>query len=259
MDINGIRFSQKTTFGAHLYRREGEIAKIIFENEDLGIRKMIIDDSGYICGFPGIAHPDLVSKYSKRYLDERVRFRSDIRLLDDHYAFIWQIQPDGRYWEDSDGFGGSSDPEIDLYARLDETGTFIEPFRLYCIESEKLYGTDIEEEMVRILDSKEDPYSALLSRVPQMVSEMRNYINIPEKGTVSYNIPGTVFQATLSLNEENSKWYVEAGMTKRFSGVSRVGFLLFAPLEEQKQYLNSKLAEEEAEKEFRHLFRYTRE
>ena len=68
MSIEDIRFSQTHTFGDHLYRREGQIAEIILENTKTGLRKTIVDDTGRIMGFPGIAHPELVSLYYKGYL-----------------------------------------------------------------------------------------------------------------------------------------------------------------------------------------------
>ena len=92
MSIDDIRFSQTRTFGDHLYRREGEKAEIIFKNTRTGIRKTIVDDAGRIIGFPGIAHPELVSSYYKRCLGDRIRFSSYISLLDGQYALIWQIQ-----------------------------------------------------------------------------------------------------------------------------------------------------------------------
>ncbi len=68
MSIEDIKFSQMQTFGNHLYRRDGQIAEIIFVNTRTGIRKTIVDDRGMILRFPGVAHPDLVSMYSKGHL-----------------------------------------------------------------------------------------------------------------------------------------------------------------------------------------------
>ena len=258
MDLTGITFSQDSTFGDHLYRRKGETAEIIFYNKSLDTQKVIVDDSGLIADFPGIAHPDLISRYSGWYEDHRVRFHSFIKELDGYYAFVWQTQPEGRYWEDSDGFGGTSDPEINLYARMDETGSFLEPFRFYSIEDEKLYGTSLEEEMVQILESKEDPLACLLGQVPRMLSQMRSYLEKPEKGTVSYLIPGTVYEASFSLKKEGGKWYVKLSLTKRFSDVSYSYFLLFAPLEELKQFLNTEEAVNKAEDILSYLFSHAK-
>ncbi len=65
MVIDDIKFSQMQSFCNHLYRRDGQIVEIIFENTSTGIRKAIISDYGMILGFPELVHPDLVSLYSK--------------------------------------------------------------------------------------------------------------------------------------------------------------------------------------------------
>ena len=44
MSIKDIRFSQMTTFGDQLYRRKGQIAEILMENNRTGVRKTIVDD-----------------------------------------------------------------------------------------------------------------------------------------------------------------------------------------------------------------------
>ena len=161
MSMEDMHFNQLTTFGDHLYRHKDEIAEIIMENTRAGIQKTIVDDDGMIADFPGFAYPKLVSLYSDGVPTAQIRFRSDISRLGGQYALIWQIQPDGRYWEDDDGFGGTSDDEIDLYARMDETGHFIEPFHFYSIGSSKLYGTDAEEQLMQTLQMKGDPLASL--------------------------------------------------------------------------------------------------
>lgn len=40
----------------------------------------------------------------------------------------WEIQPDGRYFEDEDGFGAEHFPEIWLYSAMNTKGEFIQPF-----------------------------------------------------------------------------------------------------------------------------------
>lgn len=42
----------------------------------------------------------------------------------------WQINPDGRYYEDEDGFGMTDDEEIALIGKIDRTGEVTERFRL---------------------------------------------------------------------------------------------------------------------------------
>ncbi len=48
--------------------------------------------------------------------------------VDGACCFCWEIQPDGRYWADEDGFGMENEEEIWLYALLDREGQFITGF-----------------------------------------------------------------------------------------------------------------------------------
>jgi len=41
----------------------------------------------------------------------------------------WQINPDGRYYMDEDGYGMTDDTEIALWGKIDRTGLVVEPFR----------------------------------------------------------------------------------------------------------------------------------
>jgi len=43
----------------------------------------------------------------------------------------WQINPDGRYYMDDDGFGMTDDEEITLLGKIDRTGKVVVPFS-YC-------------------------------------------------------------------------------------------------------------------------------
>ncbi len=139
---NGPQLSQWVTFGDHLYRYEGEVAAVEFVNKEYGIRKWIVDNNGYIQNYPGLENPEewLDAWESERELEPQICFRTDFTLMDDNtILMVWEIQPDGRYWEDEDGFGGKSDSEIRLYTYLDEKGNFTAPFRTYNIGIKKFY------------------------------------------------------------------------------------------------------------------------
>ena len=43
--------------------------------------------------------------------------------------FFWMVQPDGRYWEDEDGFGAEKNIEITLLAKFDKNGKFVTKFQ----------------------------------------------------------------------------------------------------------------------------------
>lgn len=134
--------SQYVTFGAHLYRQKGEVAEVVFIHRAQHIQRTIIDDDGCICDFPGFGEPDEIRKHleSEKLPKPVIRFRTDFRRESDgRFLMIWEIQPDGRYWEDDDGFGGTSDVEVCLYSHIDGEGYFTDPFRLYSIGSKTIY------------------------------------------------------------------------------------------------------------------------
>ena len=41
----------------------------------------------------------------------------------------WQINPDGRYYMDEDGYGMTDDEEIQLIGAIDRTGKVVEKYR----------------------------------------------------------------------------------------------------------------------------------
>ena len=50
-----------------------------------------------------------------------------------------QVQPDGMYWQDEDGYRGTSDEEVRLYTFLDSKGNFTGPFQIYNVGCRKYY------------------------------------------------------------------------------------------------------------------------
>lgn len=44
----------------------------------------------------------------------------------------WQINPDGRYYMDSDGYGMTDDEEINLHGYIDRQGKVVEKFTYHC-------------------------------------------------------------------------------------------------------------------------------
>ena len=41
---------------------------------------------------------------------------------------MWQINPDGRYYMDDEGFGMTDDKEVALWGKIDRTGKVVVPF-----------------------------------------------------------------------------------------------------------------------------------
>ena len=128
----GPYLTQTVVFGAHLYRQPGEDSSVYFVDEKQGIRKMLINEDGLIQNCPGFVEEDCwVKALSSQTVGSRIHFRTSFEPRVGRWIMLWQIQPDGRYWEDEDGFGGESDPEITLYTYVDLQGEFTGPFRIY--------------------------------------------------------------------------------------------------------------------------------
>lgn len=63
-------------------------------------------------------------------------YPSFIRLFKNGVAEVaWQLNPDGRYYMDDDGFGMTDDKEINIYGFIDKTGTIVVKFQ--AIDSSK--------------------------------------------------------------------------------------------------------------------------
>lgn len=92
-------------------------------------KRCIVDEHGMIQNFPGIVEGDWRS--SLEYpLDRKTQFRFWIYAYKDGKAPVeWTLQPDGRYFEDEDGFGGENCEEIVLRSYIDTNGCFTEPFK----------------------------------------------------------------------------------------------------------------------------------
>jgi hypothetical protein len=100
--------------------------------------KTIVDSSGKIIDFPGVVEEKVWTDEFLGTLSPYVRYRTEFnKCADGTYIMLWEIQPDGRYWADSDGFGAEHDSEIILYSYIDDKGNFLEPFRGYSVDSKR--------------------------------------------------------------------------------------------------------------------------
>ena len=98
--------------------------------DDPSFRRCIIDERGIIRSFPGFEMGDWC-KGLEFPMDNKVRFRFWIYRFEDGFASVsWTLQPDGRYFEDEDGFGAEHFDEITLKCRIDKNGNFNGKFTL---------------------------------------------------------------------------------------------------------------------------------
>lgn len=98
------------------------------KHDDKSFRRELLRNQQFV-DFPGLSH----GKWEKEIAMERVikenRFTSFIYpFIDGKAAFGWMVQPDGRYWEDEDGYGMTPDNAVILYALFNKEGRFITPF-----------------------------------------------------------------------------------------------------------------------------------
>lgn len=72
-------------------------------------------------------------------------FRNGVARVD------WQLNPDGRYYQDDDGFGMTDDEEIEIYGFIDTNGNVLIKFRAIKDSSELEVMRKEEEEKVKAL------------------------------------------------------------------------------------------------------------
>ena len=97
--------------------------------DDPSFERCIVNRCGEIENFPGIEEGKWMERL-ERPLSNKTKFRFWIYKYKDGKASVeWTLQPDGRYFEDEDGFGGENCEEITLYSSIDTNGFFTEPFK----------------------------------------------------------------------------------------------------------------------------------
>ena len=66
----------------------------------------------------------------------------------------WQINPDGRYWMDDDGFGMTSDVEVEIYGYINKEGKVVGKFRLPSEKDKNVDYRKLAEE--KVLSNKKE-------------------------------------------------------------------------------------------------------
>lgn len=98
------------------------------KHDDTSFRAEILRNQQFV-NFPGLVHGKWEEDTERRGVKEVNQFASRIYpFVGETAVFQWMVQPDGRYWEDEDGYGGYDDYEVVLYALLNKEGRFITPF-----------------------------------------------------------------------------------------------------------------------------------
>lgn len=226
---------------------------VVFENAYLGVRETIVDANGRIQNFPGIAHPEVVSAYTTRYTFERIEFRSTIKNLDGAWALVWLVEPDGSYWEDHFVYGVGPQPQVRLYARLDERGRFCEPFRLYDVDNTLVFGSGAEEELVASMADERDALAYLKGEVGAMAGEVASRLRMSGEVSVSRLLPGTCLVATLTAQRRDYECLAGVCVDRRFARVWPQEFARRRGASDLGWYLASDEGAADAMRAFQHL------
>lgn len=122
-----IYFTQRVIFGS---LHPNEDSTIVFVNRAKCIRRVIVDRNGVIADFPGVEGMYDVSP--------QIRYRTSIETTPGgRFYMLWEVEPDGRFYGDENGFGMEDGEELRLYAFIDDEGNFEGKFRIYDRESEQ--------------------------------------------------------------------------------------------------------------------------
>ncbi len=127
-------------FGPKL-NNENDEGLVYYIDDERSIKNMVINAKGEFCNFPGVIENEFWLKELSDIsaLNNKIRFRTSIENFDGKFAILWNIQPDGRYWEDEDGFGATNDLEITLYSFLDIDGNIAQPFKIFRLGTKTYY------------------------------------------------------------------------------------------------------------------------
>lgn len=103
--------------------------KLVFHNPSAGIVRWITDRQGNFLDFPGYKQGPWMKNVNYSLEEHRIRFAHRIGAFKNgKLTFYWTFQPDGRYYEDDDGFGITHDVEIQLVSTMNRKGEFLQPF-----------------------------------------------------------------------------------------------------------------------------------
>lgn len=107
---------------------------LCFVDEKRGIRKTLVDINKSFQDFPDVVQEEFWTReLVSGSLEPFVRFRVGFEKRGNRWIVLWDIQPDGRFWADEDGFGMEPDQELTLYTYLDQNGNYTGPFRIFRI------------------------------------------------------------------------------------------------------------------------------
>ncbi|HHV13111.1 MAG TPA: hypothetical protein GXX75_22830 [Clostridiales bacterium] len=130
------------------YTKAGEI---ILENTIAHIEAMIMNEYNLLTNMqPGDIDFEKVDRLENSHNAHalKVHYGFGIESFINGVAFVWwTLYPDGRYFEDEDGFGGENCNETTVYAYIDTLGRVIIPFQDMNTEEKKNYRMEAEQKV----------------------------------------------------------------------------------------------------------------
>ena len=104
------------------------VAVVLKNHNDILCRHRITGLFGDFIRFPGVKEGPWMDDLDMRFTPSITFTFSASQFENGVCRFKWMVQPDGRYFADSDGFGAEKYPEINLYSRMNTKGKFLCPF-----------------------------------------------------------------------------------------------------------------------------------
>jgi hypothetical protein len=145
------RYRETTKRGEGVIIHETTAGEIILENTFLQKEVMIMNQHNILVNIkPGDIDFERVDKLenSENAHSCVVRYGFNIELFINGVALVWwTLYPDGRYFEDEDGFGGENCNETTIYAYIDTLGNVVIPFRDMTSDEIKQFRIEAERKV----------------------------------------------------------------------------------------------------------------
>lgn len=115
---------------------------------------------------------DLPTRAQRNAISTMVNYYFGVNTYKDGVAYVqWTLQPDGRYYADSDGFGMTDDDEVNVYAFIDKKAHILVPFQ----PMDKSLREQYRKQAVEIANNiTEKPYVCLNPNYTIPISENTN-------------------------------------------------------------------------------------
>lgn len=145
------RYRESINKGEGIIIHETTEGEMVLENVPLQKEVMIMNRNNILVNIkPGDIDFERVDKLENPENAHRfaVRYGFNIEQFENGVAFVWwTLYPDGRFFEDEDGFGGENCNETTIYAFIDTLGNVVIPFRDMTSDEKKQFRIEAEKKV----------------------------------------------------------------------------------------------------------------